>query len=462
MRNLGGKHFRAGFSVLLLSVLSLGLLNSCQSPQLAQKQASTLPSNVRTISITDKAWSGSSVNVLANIHQTLFTDNTYQYTAFYDEQARLVLGKRQIGEDQWQLVISQFKGNAIDAHNHISLVIDRLGFLHLSWDQHNVKLKYAVSESPGSLNMKVTTMLGQQELAVTYPQFYRLPEGDLLFVYRDGGSGNGNIVLNRFDSQQRKWYRLHNNLLDGQGKRSAYWDMNVDAQGVLHLAWMWRETPDVSTNHDVHYAQSLDGGVNWRTIEGHKISLPISVETLAPVWQIKQNHNLMNPPVIAADAQSVPFIASYWSETPQAAPQFGVISYQAERWQVYKGPKSRQTFNLAGRGTKSPPWSRASLLVESDDKKSGFHLIYRDNAEQAIMIATVQDVRDAQWSIERLIDWSPDGWEPSVDPQQWLRYKQIHMLLQHVEQVDGSDSTVGNLRPQKLELLMWSPFRGAK
>jgi hypothetical protein len=33
---------------------------------------------------------------------------------------------------------------------------------------------------------------------VTYPEFYNLPGGDLLFLYRDGSSGMGNLVLARY------------------------------------------------------------------------------------------------------------------------------------------------------------------------------------------------------------------------------------------------------------------------
>ena len=436
--------------------LMLACLASCQLAIVPQ-QAGNFAENTRTITISDKAWSGSSVNVMANVHQTLFTDNAYQYTAFYDEQARLVLGKRPVGSDQWQLAVSQFSGNAIDAHNHISLVVDGKGYLHLSWDQHNVALKYAVSVAPGSLQLASVNMLGENESAVTYPQFYRLLSGDLLFVYRDGGSGNGNIVLNRFDHQQQRWQRVQNNLLDGEGQRSAYWDMTLDANGVLHLTWLWRETPDVATNHDLHYAQSKDSGSTWQTLEGQPILLPITMQSLAPVWQVNQQHNLMNPPVIAADNHSSPFIASYWSESPEQAPQFSVISYLQGKWRRYQGPPSGEAFTLSGMGTKNPPWSRATLLVSSDAQKSGFHLIYRDNAEQAIMVASVDDVQQPQWNVRRLINWPADGWEPSVDPQQWQQFQQVQMLLQHVEQVDGDDNAQALIAPQALKLLIWAP-----
>ena len=42
-------------------------------------------------------------------------------------------------------------------------------------------------------------MTGKDEDDVTYPEFYRMPDGDLLFAYRSGASGRGNLVLNRYD-----------------------------------------------------------------------------------------------------------------------------------------------------------------------------------------------------------------------------------------------------------------------
>ena len=57
-------------------------------------------------------------------------------------------------------------------------------------------------------------------------------------------------------------------LLDGQGQRNAYWQVAIDPQGSVHLSWVWRETPDVATNHDLGYAKSTDGGLTWQTSTG--------------------------------------------------------------------------------------------------------------------------------------------------------------------------------------------------
>ena len=61
------------------------------------------------------------------------------------------------------------------------------------------------------------------EQSVTYPEFYRKSNGNLVFVYRDGSSGNGDCVVNEYDLKTKQWSRIQSNLLDGQKHRNAYW-----------------------------------------------------------------------------------------------------------------------------------------------------------------------------------------------------------------------------------------------
>jgi hypothetical protein len=281
----------------------------------------------RIIPISSNAWAGSSVNVLAGVRQMIFTHGVHQYAAFYNAEGELVLAKRRLGEDAWRKQVTKFSGNVRAAHNHASLVVDGDGYLHVSWDQHNSALNYARSTEPGGLELEKVRMLGTNERSVTYPQFYRLPTGDLLFQYRDGGSGHGSLVMNAYSTRTREWRRLHDNLLDGEGEGSACWDMAVDEAGILHLAWIWRESPDVASNHDLYYLQSRDNGVTWQSVSGETQPLAVTIRSGRPVVRIPQNHKLMNPPIVAAGRDSRPFIASYWADSPTAKPRFRVLFY---------------------------------------------------------------------------------------------------------------------------------------
>lgn len=422
----------------------------------------------KIIPIAHNAFSGSSVNVLSGVKQTLYTRNGLQYAAFYNANAKLVVARRAINSERWQLQETAFTGNVNDAHNHISLVVDDSDYLHIAWDHHNTPLKYAKSVAPGSLQLVKTRMIsapGEENLAlensVTYPQFYALENGDLLFAYRDGGSGRGNLVLNRYHSQSQQWQRLHNSLIDGEGQRSAYWDMAVDANGALHLAWIWRETPDVATNHDLSYAQSTDNGETWHRLSGTPYKLPITLGSADVVKVVPQQHKLMNPPVVTADANSRPFIASYWADTPGDIPRYHVVfaSKQPadEPWQEIKAPAVARNFALSGAGTKRPPISRAVLLVEPGSTNQQVHLIYRDDYQHGNVIAISGSPEQTSWRSQVLVNQTMGAWEPSLDTAQWHHYQQAHLLLQAVAQNDGNDQQSLATAPSTIGVLVWQP-----
>ena len=84
-------------------------------------------------------------------------------------------------------------------------MVDGEGFLHVSWDHHNHPLRYAKSISPGSLMLTDKMMMtGNNEQNVSYPEFYKLNDQQLLFFFRDGRSGQGNLVINQYDVATKK------------------------------------------------------------------------------------------------------------------------------------------------------------------------------------------------------------------------------------------------------------------
>ena len=415
--------------------------------------------------IADDAFAGSSVNMLAGVKQTLFTHGQFQYAAYYNANRHLVLAKRPTDAKTWQTQVTPYTGNVDDAHNHISLVVDADGYLHIAWDHHNSPLNYARSVTPGALTLERKPMLGEPQTAneagessVTYPQFYALPSGDLLFAYRDGGSGRGNLVLNRYDLRSQQWQRLHSSVLDGEGKRSAYWDMSVDINGVVHLAWIWRETPDVASNHDLAYARSFDQGNTWQQYDGTPYALPITESESDVVVPIPQHHKLMNPPVVMGDNSSRPFIASYWADSPTDIPRYQVVYPlpQPNTWQIIKAPKAAENFELSGHGTKRPPISRTILLPRQHNGVTSLHLIYRDDFQRGqVMGLTMHNIIDANWESHVLHPQNVGAWEPSIDPTQWIQHGRADLLLQRVEQRDGNDAESAQVAPSHIGVLSW-------
>jgi BNR repeat-containing family member len=412
------------------------------------------------VPIYAEGWAGSSVNVVADLHNTLVTDGHTQYAAFYAADGSLILARRQLRHDKWETVKTALQGRVADAHNTVSIAVDGAGYLHVAWDHHASPLRYCRSTAPGSLTLGPTmAMTGSQEESVTYPSFFRLPAGDLLFLYRDGRSGQGNLVLKRYVTKTRTWHLVQSNLVSGEGVRSAYVAGTVDAKGVLHLAWNWRDSPDVATNHDLCYARSSDGGRTWTTTAGAALALPITAAAAEYALRIPQHSSLMNPPALATDEDGHPYIATYWSPAGSDVPQFQLVRYDGRQWTVSAITQRVTPFVLQGTATKRPPLSRAVLLTGKAGKKAtAVHLVYRDDEHGGrVRAASCADVAHPQWHVRDLTEESVGAWEPSIDVIQWRRFGQAHLLVQSVEQQDGNDSTPAVVRPTPVSLLTWTP-----
>ena len=420
----------------------------------------TLSGTARLIPVSGAAWAGSSVNVVANARQPVFTHGRTQFAAFYDADRYMVLARRAIDGGAWEMRRTAWQGNAADAHNSISLVADGAGILHVAWDHHVSPLNYARGVGPGSIELgPKQPMTGQLEGRVTYPQFHRLPGGDLLFLYRDGESGRGALVLARYAVATGRWSVVHPNLIDGEGERSPYWDMTVDRRGGLHLAWVWRETPDVATNHDLCYARSDDEGRTWSTTGGSRLAMPISARTAEYAARIPQQRNLMNSPAIAADDEGRPYVTTYWSPAPGAPPRFHVVHHDGAAWTVIDGPVQPESFTLSGGGTKAPPISRAAVLVERAGRVSRIHLVFRDPGPARggrVVAATLERPGAPSWTVRDLASGPFGAWEPAVDPDAWSQRHEVHTLVQRVVQRDGDDRT-GTAAPTPIGLLVWKP-----
>ncbi|RYY29715.1 MAG: neuraminidase [Sphingobacteriaceae bacterium] len=402
-------------------------------------------------------WASNSVNAVIFRKNSLVTFRDTQFVAFYDADRFVVLGKRKLGSVNWQIQKTQYQGNAADAHNTIALMVDGDGFLHLSWDHHGNPLRYCSSVAPGSLILgDKRSMTGIKENQVTYPEFYKLPDGNLLFFYRDGKSGQGDLIINKYETRTQKWTQLSDNLISGEGKRNPYTQACVDAKGTIHISWVWRESPDVASNHDLAYARSTDGGKTWEKSTGEKYQLPITISSAEYAVKIPQKSELINQTSMTADAAGNPFIATYWRDSATTVPQYHVIYTDKNSWKVQNLGFRKTGFSLSGGGTKSIPVSRPQILVASAKNKTAAVLIFRDEERGSrVSVAVAADISKNKWKIKDLTTTSVGSWEPSYDTELWQKSSILNLFVEKVEQVDGEGKA--NLAPQMVQVLEWKP-----
>lgn len=420
--------------ILLLTFLLISVSAVCLSQRLVE---------------VAKGYSCTSVNTAVFRNNSLVTHKGEQYISYYDAEGYLVLGKRKLKSKKWTIHRTQYKGNVKDAHNIISMMVDGEGYLHVSFDHHGHKLNYCRGIAPGSLELgEKVPMTGVDEGNVTYPEFYPLSGGDLLFAYRSGSSGRGNLVMNRYSLKNHAWTRVQDVLIDGENQRNAYWQLYVDEKGTIHLSWVWRETWHVETNHDLCYARSFDNGVTWYQSNGEKYQLPITASNAEYACRIPQNSELINQTSMSADADGKPYIATYWREPGSDVPQYRIVWNDGKTWKYRQVTDRKTPFSLKGGGTKMIPVARPRIVVED---KEIFYIFRDEERGSRVSRAHTTDVSHGKWSVTDLTDFS---WMPGnrlMIPELWKERWKLHLFVQHTRQGDGERTA--EIEPQMIYVL---------
>jgi len=237
----------------------------------------------------DKVWSGHPVGF------SLLTAPPYQYVAYYAADRRMTVAQRRLDQDKW---VKKALPTSVgwDSHNSVTMALDRTGQLHVSGNMHVVPLIYFRTTKAGDIStLEVAPMTGEREQNVTYPLFIKDKQGRLIFRYRDGRSGSGDDLYNVYDEATGKWSRLlATPLTSGGGKMNAYCTTPIlGPDGMFHVCWVWRDTPDCSTNHHLSYAKSEDL-VRWVDSAGKPLTLPITLQSGEVVDPVPPKGGIIN------------------------------------------------------------------------------------------------------------------------------------------------------------------------
>lgn len=294
-----------------------------------------------------EVWSGHPVEF------SLYTRGDRQFVAYYDAERRMTVAARTLGETTWQV---QTLPSTLgwDSHNYVTLALDESGHVHVAGNMHDVPLIYFRTTTALDVESlsQVASMVGENETSATYPEFFTGPEGNLIFAYRDGGSGNGNHIFNGYDAEARAWSRLLDTpLTDGQGQYNAYPVGPIQGpDGYWHLVWVWRDTPDASTNHDLSYARTVDL-VNWESAAREPVNLPITLATGDIVDAVPAGGGMINNNTkVGFDARNRPIVA-YHKYDAQGNTQLYNARFEDGVWVSHRTSNWDYRWDFGGGGT---------------------------------------------------------------------------------------------------------------
>lgn len=375
-------------------------------------------------------------NSLPFTQDPLATDGDRQYAVWIAGAARTpLLAWRDLPGGAWTEPLdlgafpdSPFAAPAkLDPHHSYALGVDGSSRVHVAGNSHNESLRYARSAAGDATRWEAAEMIGADEERATYPAFVSLVDRTLLFFYRDGRAGHGDVYLNRLAAGGERWERVGMLVSGGGRDESPYLNhVAVGSAGVVHVSGCFRGRGGAAANRDVWHAVSDDGGTTWRSASGESLALPLTHET-APIVVPTPPHGsgLVNQMGMGIDADGRPHV-SYFHYDEAGATQVALASWDGERW------RSRDLARLTHRMETETPILDASVARPQIACTA-------DGVVWAVFRAA-HDGRGGRVSCIRctpglplrefpLYDGDLGAWEPTLDSRALRERDELHLLL---------------------------------
>ena len=144
-----------------------------------------------------------------------------------------------------------------------------------------------------------------------------------------------NTVYNQYDYATHQWTRLLDTpIMDGEGMCAYFKGPELGPDDYYHVVWVWRDTPDCSTNHHLSYARSRDL-IHWESAGGVPTELPITIaDTAFWVDPIPVRGGIINGAEdIGFDHQNRPLV-TYYKYDSAGNSQAYVARWRDDRWQI--------------------------------------------------------------------------------------------------------------------------------
>jgi BNR repeat-containing family member len=377
-------------------------------------------------------------NSLPFTQDALVTDGDVQYAIWVSGPDRApLISARTLPDGPWAApqALGDVAGDPfdiptrLDPHNSYAIGVDGLGRVHVAGNHHNEPLRYARS-APGDIRRwNREPMIGSEEESVTYPAFVRLTDGALLFAYRDGRAGLGDVYLNRLAPDGERWERVGMLVGGRRSSESPYLNhIAATADGAVHLSGCFRErSGGAASNRDIWHAASDDGGRTWRSATGEPLSLPLDHDSVPiAVATARRGSGLVNQTGMDVSPDGHPHIA-YLRYDAGGATQIAQAWHDGREW------RSRDLTRLSHRmetetSIVDASIARPAVACTSD---GNVWVVFRAKHDGYGGRASCIQCTPALGELREFPLYTGDlgTWEPTVDTAALRDRDELHLLL---------------------------------
>jgi len=224
--------------------------------------------------------------------------------SFYDHQAKQLAPAQVLGANP-----------DMDAHKNPHLLIDEGGYLYVFYRSHCSPTHLTRSAKP--YDISEWENLGAIVERSSYPQPWQVKPGEMIVLYRGGGTHDATESIIRSTDRGQTWSRPEVVVATPRG--NGCYGVSIAETGDfprrVHFAWSVTRGKWWQRYH-VYYAYSDDGGATWRKTDGRAYELPITEETSEMIFESDVPDRGVWLKDIQLDSQGNPYVLFIDSHTP--------------------------------------------------------------------------------------------------------------------------------------------------
>lgn len=347
-----------------------------------------------------------------------------------------------------------------DDHRNFSAAYDGNSKLHVYGGTHSEPILAYRATNVGDYQIDAWQTLpllsgnlsGENISTYWYP--LRLNDGDILELWRAGGSGNGTFLLYRYNQATGLYTSPISNMFaaaDGATTRSFYPHRPIISPsrnpnpGRLHVAGTWRNAVGSDqSNQNLYYVYSDPPYTSVHAADGTLMTLPMVLSNMsaAIVKVVPQGSGLLNNQALAIDDQDRPLLVQYWdvggegtfNTNTYGTPGGPNLSYQLMYWDgAAWNQKDVSPF----------PGSRPIALW-----KNGYCFVfftgYASTEGTGIWCRYARKVDNYDdWTVVQISSTNVNDYSPAHDEYLWREYEQLDLAVQRA--VFGGSFTIIDL-----------------